>query len=156
MRVTIHNEMEPPECRPCPPLPLHGPILLEVAVPTLSLGADPHSAAPIVPVSGDTSPAPASKSGNKHKPPVCESRGLVASATAKDPRIGNTPRGWLAMIFVVLLVCVLISGALGWHLTSHVAQLFRYARVWIVPGMAEFGSFAGRILPTTGFGHLLV
>ncbi|KAJ6456243.1 hypothetical protein C8R47DRAFT_1165638 [Mycena vitilis] len=30
MRVTIHTEIEPPEQRPCPPLPLDGPILLQV------------------------------------------------------------------------------------------------------------------------------
>ncbi|KAJ7245592.1 hypothetical protein C8J57DRAFT_1362469 [Mycena rebaudengoi] len=29
MRVTIYTEIEPPEQRPCPPLPLDGPLLLE-------------------------------------------------------------------------------------------------------------------------------
>ncbi|KAJ7506607.1 hypothetical protein B0H11DRAFT_236988 [Mycena galericulata] len=35
MRVTIHTEIEPPERRPCLPLPLDGPILVE-AVPLVS------------------------------------------------------------------------------------------------------------------------
>ncbi|KAJ7602003.1 hypothetical protein DFH06DRAFT_377654 [Mycena polygramma] len=30
MRVSIYTEVEPPEQRPCPPLPLEGPILLQV------------------------------------------------------------------------------------------------------------------------------
>ncbi|KAJ7123842.1 hypothetical protein C8R43DRAFT_1241097 [Mycena crocata] len=31
MRVTIHTEIEPPEIRPCPPIPLGGPLLMEFA-----------------------------------------------------------------------------------------------------------------------------
>ncbi|KAJ7939000.1 hypothetical protein B0H13DRAFT_1851170 [Mycena leptocephala] len=96
-----HPKLISSECRPCPPLPLHGPNLLEVAVPALSLHADPHLAAPAVPVSGgsgNTSSAVASKTGNKHKPPVCQSRGLAANMAARDPRLGNTPCGWLATV----------------------------------------------------------
>ncbi|KAJ7028486.1 hypothetical protein C8F04DRAFT_1237451, partial [Mycena alexandri] len=41
MRVTIHTEIEPPESRPCPPLPIDGPILLRA----LSSAASSHSTA---------------------------------------------------------------------------------------------------------------
>ncbi|KAJ7250250.1 hypothetical protein C8J57DRAFT_1521268 [Mycena rebaudengoi] len=45
MRVTIHTEVEPPEPRPCLPLPLDGPILMRVEpagrpVPVLPLSGD--------------------------------------------------------------------------------------------------------------------
>ncbi|KAJ7242044.1 hypothetical protein C8J57DRAFT_1526444 [Mycena rebaudengoi] len=37
MVVTIHTEIEPPEHRPCPPLPLDGPLLLEYDPNCMSL-----------------------------------------------------------------------------------------------------------------------
>ncbi|KAJ7678211.1 hypothetical protein DFH06DRAFT_1465958, partial [Mycena polygramma] len=49
MRVTIYTENEPPEHRPCPPLPLDGPILLEFVPSPISMSA------PVVPVLPDTS-----------------------------------------------------------------------------------------------------
>ncbi|KAJ7269464.1 hypothetical protein C8J57DRAFT_1716602 [Mycena rebaudengoi] len=45
MRVTIYTEVEPPEQRPCPPLPLEGPILLKM-VPDVFHKQDQSSAVP--------------------------------------------------------------------------------------------------------------
>ncbi|KAJ7656746.1 hypothetical protein DFH06DRAFT_1298053 [Mycena polygramma] len=50
MRVPIYTEIEPPEQRGCPPLPLEGPILLQVLFPSTAVPALPGAggAAPVV------------------------------------------------------------------------------------------------------------
>ncbi|KAJ7498188.1 hypothetical protein B0H11DRAFT_1909712 [Mycena galericulata] len=124
MHVTLHTEIEPPgeasvpvahpmlmrtECRPCPPLPLDGPILMEFVLhsqPTSDTLA-PSSATSIVPISKDlelisTVPAKTSLTGN-----IQDSRSLsgfgqspgtgISDAMAWDLSFGRRTLMWLAM-----------------------------------------------------------
>ncbi|KAJ7109039.1 hypothetical protein C8R43DRAFT_1043208 [Mycena crocata] len=56
MPVTIYTEPEPPEDRPCPPLPLNGPILVQVIFPPPSHLSDGFSATDTVSSSGNRIP----------------------------------------------------------------------------------------------------
>ncbi|KAJ6522016.1 hypothetical protein B0H19DRAFT_1086268 [Mycena capillaripes] len=120
MRVTIHTELEPlAESRPFPPLPLYGPIPLEVAAPALSLCSyNQTSAVPVVPTcgsSGSPSFAVVSESGQSS----CLSPGFLASITAQDSHLCDVwpvRRGMTNVLrhlcFVAIqVVCVIVSAA---------------------------------------------
>jgi hypothetical protein len=82
-----------PECRPCTPLPLDGPILLEFVEPASYLGSDIPSAPPVDPVS--------------------ENFGSSLADVALPPRIDSSRSNLLAQnrFFILLfLLCSLFIG----------------------------------------------
>ncbi|KAJ7629523.1 hypothetical protein DFH06DRAFT_721653 [Mycena polygramma] len=114
MRVSIYTEVEPPEQRPCPPLPLDGPILLQVlfvpspadpapspAVPAPS-AADPASSA-ADPAPSAAIPAP-SASGDIAIPVVHPQSSEVPAVQPPSTSPGLTLRGLTALLIRAVLV----------------------------------------------------
>ncbi|KAJ6465662.1 hypothetical protein C8R47DRAFT_1079266 [Mycena vitilis] len=141
MRVTMHTEIEPREWRPCPPLPLDGPILLEAAVherlsdhvessgPTASSGSSDldwtcsllHT--PLVALLGDTDHAARAVLALECATPDLSS--------AQPPVISsvNSTRRYLSglwMVFLALSILLLLCAALGIDLS----MIFLASNLW--------------------------
>ncbi|KAJ7016935.1 ubiquitin family-domain-containing protein [Mycena alexandri] len=113
MRVTMYTEVEPPECRPCPPLPLDGPILVQVIFPPQSL----HK--PVTSLDVDSSPC---VSASKVPAPI------DAPSTVSDVLSGPTPRssavlsGTTKTIIIWLLLLAVNSLVEPICITAHISQ----------------------------------
>ncbi|KAJ7017346.1 hypothetical protein C8F04DRAFT_1279621 [Mycena alexandri] len=107
MRVTMYTEVEPPECRPCPPLPPDGPILVQVIFPPQSLH-EPGTSLDV-----DSSPC---VSASKVPAPI------DAPSTVSDVLSGPTPRSsavlsgttktiiiWLLLLAAGCVICDILA-----------------------------------------------